>query len=195
MILLSVDPSINSPGVALFRDGVLIAAGNPRPGIHVGANEATRCMHVADAVVTWAAMHTECVDQIAHEWPQVYAEGKGKGNPNGLLPMVGVNLAIDMLIRERMRQSGVELVVTSYLPATWIGQLPKVCSKCHGRASKRCALCSGSAKRTPRGVRIMSRLSPAEALLVPDQHDVIDGLGIGLFHLGRLAPRRVYTTG
>jgi hypothetical protein len=60
-----------------------------------------------------------------------------------------------------------------YLPREWKGQLPKAAM----------------------GERILSRLSLEERNRIVDAgaltHNVIDAVGIGLHHLGRLAPKRV----
>jgi hypothetical protein len=42
-----------------------------------------------------------------------------------------------------------------------------------------------------RGIMIARRLSEVERELVPDKHDALDAVGLGLFGLGRLAAIRV----
>lgn len=60
-----------------------------------------------------------------------------------------------------------------YLPRTWKGQLPK----------------------DTMGARIISRLTADEKTRIVDAgaktHNAIDAVGIGLYHVGRLSPRRV----
>lgn len=179
--LLAVDPSIRSPGAALFRAGKLVAAARIKFSIDTKLNDAERCLAAADAVAQWANQIGAKPDAIAFEWPQVYTAAKSKGNPNDLIPMAGVDLALatGFTIAAAMRK--VRLQLLSCKPAEWIGQLPKTTR--------------GSAKSSPRAARIMSRLDPGELSVVPDQHDAIDAIGIGLHFLGRLGVRRVLSAG
>lgn len=124
------------------------------------------CRKVAHEVVTNGRP-----DVVAIEVPQVYTAVRAKGDPNQLLPLYGIGAAIGALLPNAR--------IVEYRPAQWAGQLPKTTKH-------------REAKQSLRGARIMSRLSETECLLVPDDHDVIDAIGIGLHHLGRLAPRRVY---
>lgn len=104
------------------------------------------------------------------EWQQVYRASRAKGDPNDLLGMGFVSGAVAGLLQPA------ELV--GYLPAEW----------CRLKKSTK----HREAFTSPRGLRIMSRLSPAEKALVPRFHDSVDAVGLGLHHLGRLAPRRIF---
>lgn len=179
--LLAIDPSIRSPGAALFRDSLLIAVARVTFAVDTRLNEAERCIVAADAIINWATNVGAKPAEIAHEWPQVYADGKGKGDPNDLPYMAGVDLAVVAAFALRATLAGSSLRVYCYKPAEWIGQLPKATR--------------GSAKASPRGRRICSRLGPDELAILPDQHDAIDAVGIGLHKLGRLGVRRALTSG
>ena len=67
--------------------------------------------------------------------------------------------------------------VACYTPGEWTRGIPKKTT--------------GSAKTGPRALRILSRLSDAERAVVPDSHDALDAVGLGLYRLGRFERRRV----
>lgn len=127
-----------------------------------------RCLAMARRVLTCC---NAGVTELAFEWPQVYRGAKSKGDPNDLPGLAGVGMAVAGML------PGLELV-RSPTPAQWSGQLPKSTT--------------GDPWASPRGQRVRSRLSPAELGLVQAQHDAIDAVAIGLWALGRLAPRRVF---
>lgn len=181
--LLAIDPSIRSPGAAVFRDGMLVAAARIAFPINVNLGKLARCVAAADAITGWVVSLGAKPDILVCEYPQIYSEGKGKGNPNDLIHMAGVNgcLASTFLIASYQRKTTTSFQVLSYLPAEWIGQLPK---------STR-----GSAGASPRGKRILSRLTIDERSVLPDQHDAFDAVGIGLHALGRLGVKRALSSG
>lgn len=168
-MLLAIDPSINSCGIAVF-DQSLVFAKTIRVKPDTKLDIAERCRFIALEV--FRTVKHFWVLEIAHEWPQIY-KSDTPARANSVITMAAVNLAIDTLL--------LGCQTNSYLPAEIWGQLPK---------SK-----TGSAWASPRGKRIKSRLSEAELKLVPDQHDVVDAVGIGLHHLGRLGIRHVNVSG
>ncbi len=171
MILLAVDPSIRSSGIAVFTDDVLTYAGRivVKPTGRIGPGDILeRAVQMGDTICT--RMFPILPDIVAVEWPQIYRGPKSKGDPNDLPGLACVAGAI------AARFPGATLA--AYTPAEWAGQIPKVTI--------------GNALESVRAKRILSRLSCAERKLVPAQHDVIDAVGIGLFHLSRLAPRRAH---
>jgi hypothetical protein len=172
--VLAVDPSIRSSGVAVFRFGRLAAS----TVIKLRATDDSvivRCLDMADTIAGWSACVAERVLLVV-EWPQWYRAAKSKGDPNDLAGLAGVSGALAGILA--MRLGGLE--AHGYTPAQWAGQLPK---------SKTVR----GAKTSPRAVRILSRLSPDERACVDERsHDAIDAIGLGLYHLGRLEPRRVY---
>lgn len=178
--LLASDPSIRSPGAALFRDGKLIAAARIKFPIDTTRNVAERSIIAADAIAAWALEQGAHPNALAFEWPQIYASDT-PARANAVVTMASVNcaLATGLIVAAAMR--GKALQVLSYVPAEVWGQVMK-----HK---------TGSAKASPRGKRILSRLDAAELQLVPDQHDALDAVGIGLHALGRLGIRHVNSNG
>jgi hypothetical protein len=182
--LLAVDPGINSPGAALFRNGVLVAAADVVvPDLGAGVSHGQRALAAADAIVSWVVRQGATVSIVAHEWPQIYAGSKSRANPNNLIGMAAVDGAVDCAFAFIAAHRGEQLELRTYLPAEWAGQLPKDTHK-------------GKYWQSPRGQRIWSRLSDAEHRIVAGiNHDAGDAVGIGLHALGRLGVRRALATG
>lgn len=200
-MLIALDPGVNSPGIAAFRAGDLIAVARVNT-LALGTNfyEGARWLEVAKRLSAWVGKYaggSERELEVVFECPQFYTRAKSKGDPNKLAGVLAVAANFTGILSCRY---GID--VFSPTPAEWIGQLSKVCPYCNGAKGKgrgkarvMCPECKGSAWNTPRGRRIRSRLSPAELALVPDQNDAIDSVGIGLWHLGRLTPRSVLSNG
>lgn len=201
-MLLAIDPGTNSPGVALFNgapDYELRFADRVNARNYKDLADGQRWLAVAESIV--GCVNTPIVEGLGTLWnirtivferPQWYAAAKSKGDPNQLAGIAGVAANVTGIISRHTAQP---LLVESPTPAEWIGQLSKVCPACKGKARKKCAACKGSDWETPRGRYIRGRLSPAELALVPDQNDAIDAVGLGLWALGRLTPRRVFSNG
>lgn len=185
--LLAIDPSVRSVGVALFRHGVLVASGHLRmPAEWMELPPAARCLRVAQEILAWYGEQegASTIRTVVFEWPQIYIDAKSKGDQNGLLGLVGVGQSVAALVTMRNIMLDVrppELV--SPTPAEWTGQLPKTVG---GKKPK-------SAFDTPRGSRIRTNLQRGELAVVDDQHDAIDGLGLGLFALNRYTHKRVFS--
>lgn len=188
MMLLAVDPSVRSPGAALFENKRLIACTRLVLERDESASQGQHWMDVAQTLRRWArAQHLGPIDELVFERPQIYTWAKSKGDPNDLIGLAGVGSALAGLLTPSL--------ITTPKPDEWAGQVSKVCPVCKGKAKRKCKTCEGSAFRTPRGQRIMSRLDAAERALVPDQHDALDAVGIGLFAVGRYGVQRVYSSG
>jgi hypothetical protein len=188
-MLLAIDPGTNSPGVALFDAGGLRAAHALEiPSGWAALADGQRWLAVGCEIVAWTrnASGLVVIDCVVFERPQWYARAKSKGDPNQLAGVAGVAANVTGRLMPG--------TVHSPKPAEWIGQLPKTCPVCKAN-KKKCLECKGSAWATPRGRFIRSRLTPDELALVPDQNDAIDAVGLGLFALGRLKPRKVYSNG
>lgn len=175
--LLAIDPAYGigkRPGAAIFRDGILVAATAIRAPRGVSDLDIlTRCARVADDIVAWARpiLPYGPYYMIA-EWPQVYPSGGARTNevdPNDLLPLAGVVC----VVLGRFSGELMPIVCQSPRPREWIGNVPK-------------STAAGEALTCARGLLITSCLSPAELKLVPNQHDVVDAVGLGLFGLDRL---------
>lgn len=189
MILLAVDPSINRAGVALFRDGRLIAAGAVTDPFGSGAvSDLIRARGVADRIRDWFTAQ-QCVqltaDVLAVEWPLVLAATKSKGDHNDLLGLGAVCGALSTLV------AAADTEIRPYTPAEWIGQVKKTVRVGN---KERLPHVGEESRDTPRARLIRRRLEGAELDVwgTIRYHDTVDAIGIGLHHLGRLAPRRVY---
>lgn len=182
-IMLSIDPATHGCGAALWENGKLIVAAyvaNEKPGS--GPRE---CVHAARAVAQWVLRGTHrAVSTLALEIPQIYSRGGGrsKGDPNGLLPLFGVDVALATIYDYAEVKYGT--------PHEWKGGTHK------------------PKKITDEYIitkRVIERLAPVEREVIawPHAHagkvfkyeieqswDVSDAIGIGLSHLGRFAPHR-----
>jgi hypothetical protein len=120
---------------------------------------------MAEAV--WADLKRFClrsdVDIIVVEVPQVYTGQQNKGDANDLIDLAGVDGAI-----AAMAYSGTEIIW--YLPRSWKGTVPK---PIHNK-------------------RVMDKLALTEKVVVghwSTNHNVIDAIGIGKFHLNQKRKR------
>lgn len=194
-MLLAVDPSVRSPGAAFFMDNRLVACARVaiKDDQRVDVSEGARWLGVATTILAWASGRGALRGALTlvYERPQIYTWAKGKGDPNDLIGLAGVGAALT----GRLAALVPHFTVLTPKPDEWAGQISKVCPVCKGKAKRKCKTCEGSAFRTPRGQRIMARLDAAERALVPDQHDALDAVGIGLFALGRYGVQRVYSNG
>lgn len=176
-ILLAVDPSIKSSGVALFRGDQLIAASRLTIPDSIRVDTITDCVEMVNRIVKWAkggSPNIRTPDELACEWPQIYRESKSKGSPNGLLGLAAICCGVAVALPLKRKPS-------AYKPDEWTQQVPKATR--------------GDAKNSPRAHRISSRLNlPGESGVWGRvrSHDAIDAIGIGLHHLGRLGRRRVF---
>lgn len=183
--LLAVDPSIRSCGVALFCGGTLAASGRivAKKGEDSTSEIASRCLAIANDIHQWVCEavhpHTRPRMAVVTEWPQIYRAAKSKGNPNDLVALPGVGVAIAALVAS-------DNEFRAYTPAEWCGQVEKTVLR-----GKRKVL-PKDPRNSARGARIWERLTEQERVLVQLQHDVFDAVGIGLKALGRYEPRRVY---
>jgi hypothetical protein len=168
--LLAVDPSLRSTGVALFRDNVLIATSRLSCSVR-SLNMGTRCIGVAQTITLWYrnSARGHPTPDLVFEWPQIYRAAKSKGDPNDLVPLAGIGMSLAGMLN---------VLPITPTPAEWAGQLKK--------------FTKGDVGQSPRALRIRSRLSESELEHWQDQHDVIDAIGLGLWCLGRLAPKRVF---
>ncbi len=169
--LLAVDPSIVSPGVALFCEGKLVANARVKVCPQPEACAAQRCCNAIAELCTWYGTTARLVDTLAFEYPQIYAhDTPAVANAVVSMAAVGMGLSYALDIND----------THSYTPREIWGQLPKAKT--------------GSYWKCPRGARVWSRLDADERTVAVDQHDAGDAVGIGLFHLGRFAAKRVLTS-
>lgn len=176
-VLLSIDPGIRGTGSALFRDGKLIAAAYVKNPAKSGSGP-RECATVAAQVFLWnhnlwlkklgpigPALYA--VDQLAMEFPTTYGGRASTGNTNALFPLAAIDGALAALLPKAE--------LTYYLPREWKSNMdPDAMIE-----------------------RIKSRLSPEELTCVELpakslQHNVWDGIGVGLHFLGRLTPKKIF---
>ncbi len=172
-MLLTLDPSINSCGVALFDGDRLVDAGVVTHKAPKGTDMLARVLAISRGVQDWISFRWVLVYDLAAEWPDVYKPEKSEGSPRDLVPLAGVCSAVAALLAPD--------TVTSYFPAQVWGQVKKI------KTVKDC-------KSSPRAKKILRRLSGDE-LKVWDSvkyHDTIDAIGIGLHHVGRFDRVRVF---
>ena len=172
MILVALDPSVKSCGLAVFVNGTLIHAESVKSAVPGG--DAARALAMARRVVNRArevAPRDHWSWNVVTEWQQVYRAQRSKGDPNALAFMSAVGTAAAALLQAAE--------VFSYCPAEWAGQVPKADKK--GKILPK--------ERSPRARQIRSRLLAAEVpvweALRSSDHDAIDAIGIGCHHLNR----------
>lgn len=174
-----VDPSVRSAGVAYFRGGRLTAVAGIK--LLSVAERAEKCVSMTHKIVAWARGYVGANPvRVVVEWPQVYRTAKSKGDPNDLLGLAGVCVGVASALNA--------VQVVSYTPAEW-EPAPKVSDE---RKRKKLGPIDSEAFTSPRGLRVMSRLTDGERIIVPLSHDAVDAIGIGLHDLHRLDRVRVF---
>lgn len=169
--LLSIDPGIRGCGVAVFENAILKEAAyikNPAAAGNLTHEAAT----MAKEVVLWARL-SGTIDELAVEWPRVYATqirmGKSKADPNDLLPLAGVVTGVAVgLSPARAR---------TYVPSDWKAQMKDEPT----RHRTKTRLDKGELHTAEAAAKIAGYL----------EHNLWDGVGIGLHHLGRFTRKRV----
>ena len=175
MILVAIDPSLRSSGLAIFQEGVLVYAGavKSRAEGDIALRALTMAAEICQRV---RRVFPDDAAQVVVEWPQIYRSPKAKGDPNDLPTVAAVGVAAAALLRAA--------ALTSYQPCEWLNL---------GRRTTRPAslpkFTSGDCKASPRAIRIRSRLLGPEVAvweaIRSSDHDAIDAVGIGCHALGR----------
>jgi len=171
-LLVSIDPGYRYCGIAVFSDGRLTHA--EHVDAKVWDTEAQQFASTASAVweflettVGKAAMETA---ELAIEYPQQYLHSPApRESVQRLVGTVGAVLA-----QVQGKTGGLSVKVSTYKPREWKGQVPKDIM----------------------GKRIVARLSAQEVPIIPalpksKLHNVVDAIGVGLYHLRRLRRKRV----
>lgn len=166
MNLLALDPGIRGCGVAFFQDGELQTGMYvPNPAARGNGPEEVRQM-VAAVKYYLLPRCTLGLDELVIEWPQVYSTSRGK-DPNDLLPLVGIGCGLACVFPRAY--------AVRYLPREWKSTMAK------GAAFEK---------------RVLDRLGTDERQFISGPrsllHNVYDAIGLGLFHLGRFKPARVF---
>lgn len=165
-VVTAIDPGLRKLGIAVFADGLLLhSALIKAPGTDLGV---TAWQRIADKARTWRLDHSPPGyfprdEALVSEYPQSYVAGQQKGDQNDLIELTGVvGYLLGAIVDVGEKQT--------YLPRAWKGTMDKEAMQ----------------------ERILSRLSPEERVNAVEQSDVIDAIGVGLFYLGRLQPKKVY---
>lgn len=179
-MLLSLDPSVRSPGVALFREGILVHAARVKLETRLGdLDEGPRWLGVADAIVRHVEEQARGsgITRVVYERPQIYRAAKSKGDPNDLIGLAAVGAGVAAFFAAL----NWDLVVSAPTPRDWAGSSKKATT--------------GSAFASPRAKRFLPHFSEEERALIPDQHDACDAAFLGAWHLGRAKLKRAYSNG
>lgn len=172
--VLAIDPGVHGAGCAIFLDGVLLRAAYVRNPVKEGGRVA-RCMALGRAVGGWVNHGTHPpVTRAVFEWPRVQLSSHQKGSkrsadPNDLLPLVGVDVAIASVLPA-------DAVLEEVEPFTWKdGNLDKeiMCRRIWKRLSD---VEKAVVERTPRGGGL--HFDGVEGGI---KHDVLDACGVGLW--------------
>lgn len=159
-MILAIDPGLRGCGVAAFGSELVFCAYPRNPEARARGPGAwwSMAQAVYQAVVD---ANVPLPRTLVVEVPQVYAGSKQKGDPNDLIQLAGVLGALTGLFR---------CATVGYAPREWKGQVPK---DVHNR-------------------RILGKLSASERTILEScgvsqslQHNVIDAVGLGKFHLSR----------
>lgn len=161
---ICIDPGLRHSGVALYEHETLYRAWLAKNPVRKerGPNA---WFKMADAIFdSWmgfAPFNCHLLGTLVIECPQIYWGQKGGGNAADIIELAGVVGAVSATIPALTR--------VHFLPRKWKGQVPK---DTHNR-------------------RVMSKLSahelPAlEPVAASLQNNMIDAIGLGLFHFGRI---------
>jgi hypothetical protein len=166
-LLAAVDPGLRTLGLSIFNNGELVHAAlirNPEkkargPQAWWAMAQAARAHF--DRLFAWEGWPNP-LDEYVVEIPQVYRFGKTSTDPDDLIQIAAVGAAVGTILRPK--------TATGFYPRQWKGQVPKEVM----------------------GSRIESRLTDKEAKSIVKcatslRHNIVDSVGIGLYHLGRLA--------
>ena len=175
MKTLAVDPGIRGCGCALFDDATLTKAAYVANPIRYG-NDPWASAACAEAVSQWVGD----VDTLLVEYPKVYPQAQQKGDQNDLFALAAIDAVLAYLYPAGKW----------FYPRDWKGTANADMMTCRiaGCAFVKCGgvhTPSLPGRLTVRELNCIVRGS--ESLL----HNTIDAIGLGLHHVGRLAPKKV----
>lgn len=163
--LLSIDPGLRGCGVAYFYEGVL------KHALYVANPVISGRGYFAHAAMA-SAVHEKFhpadmhIVKVVIEHPTIYpGSAQQKGDPNDLIDVACVGSALGAYYKD----CGLETV----FPMEWKGQTPKEIM------NERCRLALSDDER--------KRIDECSAHL---RHNVMDGIGIGLYKLSRVNRRK-----
>lgn len=166
MRLLALDPGLQHFGCALFNDDLQLHAAalvRAKKSPHTVAG----AFEMKSLVQSWLFQQgVHEMLQVVCEVPRIYPAKNRRGDLNDLITLAGFAYAVSGLS---------SFMPLQYFPRDWKGTIdPDVCN-----------------------ARVLARLSKVEQERIEPcpaslRHNVLDAIGIGLFHLDRFDPRRVY---
>lgn len=170
-VLVTLDPGIRGCGLAYYLGGELRAATYVRNPIKSGdgtAAVAAMVEQLTHRLSLWGAA-SQAPRALAVERPQIYTYGKGKGNPNQLIPLAEIGAGLACAMRWG--------ALHTYLPREWKGTIDGDTMVARISATGPASLLSADEH---------ARVDLPCASLA---HNAWDAVGIGLHRLGRLTTR------
>lgn len=162
-MILSVDPGLRGIGAALFsREGRLLYANyikNPRTAGDGPSVWFALADHVYEVLKSEAKKQASSIDTYVVETMVIYRKNT-KGNPNDLIQVTGAAAAVGAALPLKEAYD--------YPAKTWKGQVPKLIHNERVLASL-----------TEEERKILESAGVPRYML----HNVIDAIGIGLYHL------------
>lgn len=187
-LILGLDPSINSPGVALIYNNEVVHSHRvivPKDVRRVRAH-GERVDGVVFAILCYlnpilrsekfrSDLGFTVIDTLVYEWPQIYKVGKSKGDPNDLLALAAIGSAITQQFHP--------IRVLTPTPREWMGGTSKNTK--------------GDPWDCTRGRKLKARLTNRELDVIPPQHDALDAVGLALHATSRALakPIKKYSRG
>jgi hypothetical protein len=174
-MIIGIDPGTFGCGVCVASDAGRIIDAKHVKNFAKGSGP-KECAVMARAVYESALGYD--ITTLVLEYPQIYQRegGKTKGDPNGIMPLAGVDAAIATVFPLAN--------VFVYRPSDWKGQTQKPESV-------------GAGEYIITG-RVKSRLDAEELarivwpVSVKHSYDVADAIGVTLYHVGRFERKKVY---
>lgn len=199
-VLVAVDPSLRSPGLAVMLGGELVHCERVKiPAAYARLARGSRADAVARLIVAAARGVPALAERMAAR--DVLRDAEAAGRPADVIASLAAQAAVrvayewpQVYVASRSKGDPNDIIplaaigaavaahlgaldVVAPTPAEWIGQVPKSTT--------------GDPWESPRGARVRVRLSPDELARVPAQHDAIDAAAIALWASGRFERHRV----
>jgi len=157
-VLINIDPGVKAAGVAVFEDGELSSAWLAR-GKHWQDTARNAYADLRD-MFPLEVIGPETTELVI-ERMQIYPPGRGIGDQNDLVTVAFMSACLAGYL---------DICPTEYYPAVWKGQTPKK------------VMNDRVLERLSEGERSRIYIKKGESSL---KHNVIDAVGIGLYHLKR----------
>lgn len=177
MRILSLDSGLRDCGVALYDESTLSECALVRSPVRKD-RDAVAWNAMAETVVNWTLEQGDPPDVLVYEMMEAYESNSAAKN-NQILQLAGV---LGATCREFSLVGGTQFI--GYLPKQWKGNIKK--DPHHRRITG--AYSKATGKFRP-GILTEAELEIYAAARdgVPDglRHNILDGIGIGLYHVRR----------